>query len=306
MGLRQSAKAPPLKLPSRDPPSQARRGISLVALMWNEGLDLREWLEFHRLAGIDHVYLYDDGSTDDSREIVRPYVSDGFVTYIPWSRFSSDPNCNMQRLTYAHAICTFGERWRWMAFIDLDEYLFAVNDESLSEALSRYEDIRAVVVPWHMYGYCGHVNRPSGLVIENYTQRLNFPPPPTPAGLLNWKSIVDPFSVKAIYSPHFFIHSDEGLGGYTENRVWINTARPNGWEQLTSNVFRLNHYFTKSKEDFIRRRSSGRTVVWRSPETQIRRDTGYAHRMDEYESVDDQLILRFAPVLHGLHPARNP
>ncbi len=29
-----------------------------------------------------------------------------------------------QTLAYAHAIMNFGADWRWMAFVDIDEFLF--------------------------------------------------------------------------------------------------------------------------------------------------------------------------------------
>jgi hypothetical protein len=268
-------------------------------MMWNEGQDLPEWLEFHRLAGMEHVYLYDDGSTDDGAEIVRPYVSAGFVTFIPWARFSR--GVSIQRLVYAHALCTFGPDWRWMAFIDLDEYLFAVKDESLGSALSRFDDLPAIVVPWHMFGFCGHDARPPGLVIENFTRRMPFPPPPKPIGLLNWKSIVDPLAVAAIDSPHLFILSDGRRGGYNEDRTWIEGQRPEDWERARSEVLRLNHYFTKSRETFNQRRSAGRSIAsGRAPERHRDRALRYAMLIENGETVDDDLILRFAPALNRI------
>ena len=36
---------------------------------------LAEWIEFHRLMGVERFFLYDNGSTDDHREVLAPYLA---------------------------------------------------------------------------------------------------------------------------------------------------------------------------------------------------------------------------------------
>ena len=48
---------------------------------------LREWIEFHLMVGVDRFVLYDNGSEDNSREILDPYVAGGIVTLLPWAGF---------------------------------------------------------------------------------------------------------------------------------------------------------------------------------------------------------------------------
>ena len=57
-------------------------------LVRNEARYLAEWLAYHRLVGIDHVYLYDNNSTDveELRAVTRPFVDSGFLTLHDWSR----------------------------------------------------------------------------------------------------------------------------------------------------------------------------------------------------------------------------
>lgn len=271
-------------------------GLCAVAIMWNEGPDLQEWIEFQRLVGIQHVYLYDDGSTDNSSEIVSSYIETGYVTLVPWAAFFA--GFAQQRLAYAHALCTFGPRWRWMAFIDIDEFLFPVREESLLDVLERYEDIPAIVVPWHMFGFCGHQTRPRGLVIENYTRRVSFPPQPGKTCLLNWKSIVNPRSVTGVDSPHFFFFQHGRRGGFTEAREWVDESAPPNWTRLESGIFRLNHYFTKSYGEFTRKRMHGRSVSGRGADAHVRRALRYANAIESSPTVEDHLILRFVPRLH--------
>jgi Glycosyltransferase family 92 len=73
---------------------------------------------------------------------------------------------------FPHPAClkTYRHCARWIAFIDIDEFLYAREDDSLLNALRRYEQFPAVAVNWLMFSASGHILKPGGLVIENYTR----------------------------------------------------------------------------------------------------------------------------------------
>jgi hypothetical protein len=62
-----------IMLPKISRASALQGYLSAVLIAKNEASYLVEWLEFHRLVGIEHVYLYDNGSTDQTPELLRPY-----------------------------------------------------------------------------------------------------------------------------------------------------------------------------------------------------------------------------------------
>ncbi len=278
-----------ISIPRPRPRIEPTRYLSVVAVVKNEGRYLREWLEFQRLMGADHVYLYDNGSTDSTDEVLAPFVAEGFVTAVPWITFDHDL-CR-QRLAYAHALSNFGPDFRWMAFIDLDEFLFPVAASSLVDALSDYEDDFAICVPWFMFGHCGHETPPAGLVIENYTARASYPPKPRCEPLMKWKSIVQPAAVVAVNSVHMFNLSNGITGGVDENRepVIRKTERP----PPPGKIFRLNHYFTRSRQEFAVKAKDG-GLGNRGPRKRQR-----LANMIEAETVYDDTILRFAPALRA-------
>lgn len=238
---------------------KGHRTLAAVAIYRNEEYLLNEWIPFHILAGVEHIYLYDDRSQDRSNEIVQKYVDQGLVTLIPWSDFINvNAAGSPKRLTYAyaHAIATFGHLWRWMTFIDLDEFLFS-RKGNLVEALADYSDLPAIIIPWYMFGTNGFKKRPSGLVIENFTKRMPFPPEPdTFPKLFNWKSIVDPMEVIRIVTPHIYQLRNNRVFGYTENKEPVDRRSFDIWKSDTK-IFQLNHYFTLSEEDFYARRDKG-------------------------------------------------
>ena len=84
--------------------------LSVVAIMKNEGPYLKEWLDYHLLAGVEHFYLYDNESPDNQAEVVKPYVEAGLVDYIP------APGQVMQYITCNDAIKRFKFQTRYMAF----------------------------------------------------------------------------------------------------------------------------------------------------------------------------------------------
>ena len=92
--------------------------LSIVAIMKFEGPYLKEWLDYHLLAGVDHFYIYDNDSPDNQAEIAAPYVKAGLVDYFP------TPGKMMQNVVYNDAVKDFKFQSRYMAFIDGDEFIY--------------------------------------------------------------------------------------------------------------------------------------------------------------------------------------
>jgi len=266
--------------------------LSLVVIAKDEASYLVEWIEFHKLVGIEHIYLYDNGSTDETRDVLAPYVKSGFVTYLPWASF--DTSVVPQYQAYAHALCNFGPLWRWMAFIDVDEFIFPLRQDRLQDVLPAYEALPAVALHWHMFGTSGHKTRPPGLVIDNYTRRALLPPRLGNPDLSKWKSIVDPAMVEAVISPHMFLLKDGRKGAFDEQRHWVQKSTR---AQAASRILRLNHYFTRSEEELATKINKGSAC--RRP-TDIVTPKQWAEdraKCIDTETVTDEAILRFVKPL---------
>ena len=61
--------------------------LSICAIYRDEAPYLREWIEFHRLVGVERFFLYNNGSEDDHLEVLAPYVEDGIVVLHDWPVF---------------------------------------------------------------------------------------------------------------------------------------------------------------------------------------------------------------------------
>ena len=242
-----------LTLPYRSIPRTDRSGLAIVAISKNEAPYLREWLTFHRLAGVDHVYLYDNGSTDRSAEAVEPFVRSGFVTVRDWPMpWNVSQSVTAQTLAYADAARAYGPEWRWMAFIDVDEFLFSPVDAHgavvpLARTLEAYEDLPVLTLYMTMFGSNGHVTRPDGLVIEQYPAHAPFPT------FTGTKVLCDPMAIRAIGYAHYFV-TELGTGvAFDERRRMVRLERRRRWQSApepVSDRLRFHHYFVRSQQDW--------------------------------------------------------
>jgi SAM-dependent methyltransferase len=226
--------------------SRSRSAYLSICLAYkNEASYLREWIEFHRLVGVERFFLYNHASTDDHREALAPYIEDGIVTLEDWPDVPA-----VQTDMYNRCLEQHGDESRWLAFIDMDEFLFSPTGRPLPEVLADYEEWPGVVANWALYGSSGHRTRPPGLVIESYLWRNN--DPEQPRNRL-YKCIVDPARVTRCLDPHSFEFTDGTMVDERQRPVTGQfTDRPL-WSRL-----RINHYMTRSEEETILKYVRGR------------------------------------------------
>ena len=104
--------------------------LSIAACVKDEGRYLREWIEYHLWAGVDHFYIYDNGSTDNTKEMLAPYIEGGIVTYHYWVAGKVNPfrAGDRQVKMYKDAVARYRHCTKWMAIIDADEFM-ALSEE---------------------------------------------------------------------------------------------------------------------------------------------------------------------------------
>ncbi len=149
-----------------DPPKRnlkRKYHISLCTMFKDEAPYFKEWIEFHRIVGADHFYLYDNNSSDDFEAVLAPYIEKGIVTLIHW------PEEHAQTKGFEDCIKRFRGESDWIGFIDVDEFLVPVEEESLVTFLDRFARRPAVLVYWRFFGSGGRLTRDvSRLVTEDF------------------------------------------------------------------------------------------------------------------------------------------
>ena len=212
-------------------------------------------IEFHKLVGVEKFFLYNNNSSDDYKSTLAPYLQDGSVVLTEW-----DFKQPCQREAYNHCLAHHGHEVRWLAFLDMDEFMHAVSEqETLPQALRDYEQYPALAVHWLMFGPGNHILKPQGLVTENFHNHQ-----PNPNKFV--KVIVNPCCVEYVNGPHSAIYKNGALA-VDENfkpvhRHSIMALPP------SVNRFCINHYWTKSVEEFfgkIGRGNADSVVRYRDP-----------------------------------------
>jgi hypothetical protein len=257
--------------------------LSVCAIYRNEAPYLREWVAFHRLMGVERLFLYDNASTDDHRDALAPFLEDGSVVLTDWPFFpgqiSAFDDCLERRRDAS----------RWIAFLDLDEFLFSPTGLPVPKVLEDYERHAGVGVNWAMFGSSGRKTKPDGLVIESYLRR----------SVDDYrknrfiKSIVDPRHVeRCSESPHYFVYRD---GNPVNERH--EPFEKGMTESVSFSRLRINHYWTKSEEECQRKLSKGKAdrLEARAPALSNFRNTDRDFLNERY----DDTILRFASDLHA-------
>ena len=92
--------------------------------------ELKQWLQYMRYIGVEHVYLYDAYYTvNESQKIyLTKFISEGFVTYTDWHEHNPYSIAGTQVKAYQDNIDRFGNLSKWQVAIDLDEYPFSPSD----------------------------------------------------------------------------------------------------------------------------------------------------------------------------------
>ena len=223
--------------------------LSIVCIAKNEGDYIQEWVVYHLLAGVDRIYIYDNGSTDDLRALLNTYIKAGKVIY------TFLPGKAAQLVAYRDAIKRFKNKTKYMAFIDCDEFLISEDHNiPLKEAIRKIFKLNGkaggIAVNWRMYGSSGHITKPKGLVTENFQYRGDG----NSKGSECIKTIANPRFIKEFKHVHYpryfwgFNNIDE------KGNIVLDWRNPC---EKTSKI-RINHYFTKSKEEWIIRRQRGK------------------------------------------------
>jgi hypothetical protein len=207
---------------------------------------LAEWIEFHRLVGVERFFLYDNGSSDDHRAVLAPYADEGIVVVHDWPMpFAGRPGRGRAlSRAFDHCLAVHREDSRWIAFLDLDEFLFSPTGTRVSELLPGYEEHAGVCVSRAEFRSSGHRTRPDGLVIENYVHRR----PVRPDDHVPVKTIVDPRRAVLSLGAHTFVY-EEGCVAVDENRRPVDQLDSRGLKPVSWSKFKIHHYASKSEEE---------------------------------------------------------
>lgn len=252
---------------------------------------LKEWIEFYRLQGVEHFYLFNHLSQDHYKEILAPYIKEGVVelmdvvtepaTLKEWNK--------LQTSLYDKTAKASASDAEWLIIADTDEFFYPLQEGTLKEALQHYDDIPCLSVSWQLFG-SGNLLHLDATELMIDKLRLADGTPDRQV-----KSIVKPRYVACIDHPHF-PKLKKGYAQADENHVWFNGPFAPSENKAK---LKINHYWARDGTFFKERKLSRVHIVEKdlSPEAQQKKTQELVERNHLYSTKPETDILRFVPAL---------
>ena len=218
--------------------------MAICAIAKNEGPYFKEWIDWHIRIGVEKFYIYDNESTDETKEVLEPYIKKGIVNYKYW------PGHRRQLAAYDDCLENHRFSSRWIGFIDLDEFIVPVKDLTISKFLKRFNTFAAIEINWLIYGSGGQTKKVPGTVMERFRCHS------LPNHILNRhvKSIVNPLMVYNMIG----CHEAARMTGYAADSHGSPIKKNFRNREPLHDIIRINHYAVKSHEEFVEKQARGR------------------------------------------------
>lgn len=261
--------------------------LSIGAIFKNEQMVLKEWIEHHLYHGVEHFYLINDNSNDDFQPILEPYINDGLITL-----FHNDiPKVkHRQTLAYEKYFRSILNNTKWLAIIDIDEYLYSPNTINVAQELRKYENCGAVEVNWMWFGSSGHISQPK-YIVDSFCKRA-------PKNYETWLTLKSGNvhcglgAPKNILNTSFKIHKF-GIHSHEHDGKLLNASL-----KKENPDFLLNHYAVMSQEYWVKVKQTRGDADNHHPDDA--RDLNYFQTLDI--NIEDDFVLanQNKAILHKL------
>lgn len=229
--------------------NEKKHFFSIVAIFKNEEQYIEEWLNHHIKEGVDHFYLYSNDENIEKYKIFKKY--EPYITLTMWTQETNDEYGTIQRKAYED--CVKKQKTQYLLMLDIDEFIISLTkNKRVCDILKKIntKDTKALKIQRFDFGSNGHITKPNGNVFDNYTKHEKI--------CSTYKTIansdfIDKFA--KFYGVHDFPFLNKNGKIYNDYFTYKHTGYPNSCTSETVNEIPLaiNHYYTKSKEEYLKR-----------------------------------------------------
>lgn len=232
--------------------------VALVCIAKLEDNYIDEWIDYHLKLGFDDIFIYENNwRYNKDREHVIKIPFDGEVKQI---------------ISYNTFIQSYAGAYDWAAFMDVDEFLVLKKHKNVHEFIIDYQEYDGIGVNWVLFGD-NNLLAPADnySVLNRFTKRQK--------GVNEHIKSIIKLNKKVIMRVH-----------NPTNINLIDTNKHNFRGPFNSKgddtIAQINHYFTKTKSEFIEKRNRGRA------------DCNFLRSLNEFDyhnfnDIDDFIALEF-------------
>ena len=224
---------------------------ALCVVAKRENRYIKEFVEYYKNLGITHIFLYDNNDIEDENfnNILKDYINNNFVKIINYRGLFKP-----QKNAYKNCYNNLKNNYDWIAFFDADEYLYIVNVTNINDflSLSKFKKCSSILINWKYYG-------------DN--NNLFYKPKP-----LKERFLIPTYLQKNKNVNKYFYSGGKTIARGKLKIIWAhfphflknkNICRPDG--NIIKNPFSppqfskayINHYITKSTEEFAEKTNRG-------------------------------------------------
>lgn len=242
---------------------------------------LHEWISYHIGIGFDHIFIADNSDAGTLNETLFTPGSPTAIYYPQHVTVFHLPGKAMHLQAWFEISDSFKDRDTWGAFFDIDEFIVLHKHDTIKQLL--YECTKpfghrgAVSLNWALFGSNGHKEYSSEPVTKRFTRRqatLN-PHVKTIAYLpdtkffemqthtpvmLNNRPVYDCYGniIAGPYNSAFIVQFNN-RSAVTMGPEGVPVVGVDGVyrDSVTESVAVLHHYFTKSYEEWVKKRNRG-------------------------------------------------
>jgi hypothetical protein len=207
--------------------------VALTCIAKNEDKYIEEWIQYHLYLGFDRVFVYEN---DWTLNLDSPFVEK--IQFNGGGR---------QSQAYNHFLSNYKNKYDWVAFFDVDEFLVLKMHDNIKQFLFHYREFDGVGINWYLFG---DNNQPMPTdnysVLDRFTKRSK--------KIDKHIKCIVKTNIDSKYNIHSPINSV--IVDCKKNPIAgaFNT-------QGDDTIAQINHYFTKTKEEWKLKRERGRAPL---------------------------------------------
>jgi hypothetical protein len=266
--------------------------VGVCAIFKNEADYIEEWLAFHTLQGVGRFILYDNNSSDDTCQRATSFAKHVDLQIVHWPNSADGFYCT-QLLAYFDGACRLAGLADYVAFLDIDEFLFATDYRPLGQVLADFPaDTAAIAVNQRVFGSAAQPLSTGDLVTSRFTMAAA-----ADHSEGHWfKTIARPDRIIEFDSSHSVV-LNSGTYVLSDGRPLPPRSEHPGQSSIVAEgALRLHHYILKSRQEFELKKLKSSDQYLRDRYT----DEYFDHRDTSINAVCDERLKRFAPRIHEM------
>jgi len=222
--------------------------IVICVIAKQENKYIKEFIYYYKILGFNKIFLFDNNDIDGEQfeKLLTKYIDNNYVEIINFRGFYKP-----QKLAYKQCYNNNKYHFDWVAFYDVDEFLYLVKHMNIQEflSLSIFKKCSSILINWKYYGDNNHLFYESKPVLERFQIPFYFPKKSQNSLQSAAKSIIKRgLNISWLHFPH-----------YLKSQT---ICRPNGkiikapyfpYFSPDYSIAFIKHFTTKSTEEYADR-----------------------------------------------------